>query len=96
MENQLFDFCVGVWVGGHSPATLSHTSKDAQFNFTSFDTNLMGAIGRRKKAMTEKQSKKWILRGLKLRGLRQNQISTLYNIGYILYIKMTSVKRYTI
>ena len=26
--------------------------------------------------MTEKLSKKWILRGLKLRGLRQNQIST--------------------
>jgi len=49
MENQLFDFCVGVWVGGHPPANLSHTSKDAQLNFTSFDTNLMGAIGRRKK-----------------------------------------------
>ena len=44
MENQLFDFCVGVWVGGHLPATLSHASKDAQYNFTSFDTNLMGAV----------------------------------------------------
>ena len=30
--------------------------------------------------MTKKLSKKWILRGLKLRGLSQNQISTLYFI----------------
>ena len=68
MENQRFDFCVGVWVGGHSPATLSHTSKDAQFNFTSFDTNLMGAVERRK-SYDRKTVQKWILRGLNLRGL---------------------------
>ena len=48
MENHLFDFCVGVCVGGHPPAILSHTSKDAQLNFTSFDTNLMGAAQRGK------------------------------------------------
>ena len=27
IENPLFNLCVGVWVGGHPPANLSHTSK---------------------------------------------------------------------
>ena len=30
IENQLFNFCVGVWVGGHAPANFSYISKDAQ------------------------------------------------------------------
>ena len=29
VENPLFNFCVGVWVGGHPPANFSHASKDA-------------------------------------------------------------------
>ena len=45
MENQLFGFCVGVWVGGHHPTNFSHISKDAQENSTSFDTNVFGGGG---------------------------------------------------
>ena len=30
VENPLFNFCVGVWVGGHAPANFLYISKDAQ------------------------------------------------------------------
>ena len=54
---------MGVWVWGHHAANFSHIETDAQENSTSFN---------------EKPTKKLKLRGLKLRGLRQNQISTRY------------------
>ena len=62
-------------VGGQDATNFLQISSDAQENSTSFDTNLMGAA-EPKKVMAEKLPKKWILRGFKLRGLRQNQIST--------------------
>ena len=49
MENQLFGFCVGVWVGGHHPTNFSHISKDAQENSTSFDAYEIPAARRGKK-----------------------------------------------
>jgi len=65
--------CVDVWVDGYSATNFPHRSKYAQENYTSFDTNLIGAVGRRKKAWP-KNCQKWILRGLKLRGLSLNPI----------------------
>ena len=44
---------------------------------TSFDTNIVLGGGWGNMVLNEKPTKKWKLRGLKLRGLRQNQISTL-------------------
>ena len=48
VENQLFNFCVGVGFDGHDAINFSHISNDVQENAISFDTNLMAAVGRRK------------------------------------------------
>ena len=74
--NQLLNFCVGVGVGGHDATNFTCISKDAQENSTSFDTNpVLGGDGANM-VLNEKRTKNWKLRGLKLRGLSQNQIST--------------------
>ena len=39
IENSLFNFRVGVGVGGHHATNFSHISKDVQENNISFDTN---------------------------------------------------------
>ena len=57
IEIHFFYFCVGVWVGGHLPANFSYCSKDAQKASTSFDNNLMGAVGRLKKLYTKYRQK---------------------------------------
>ena len=67
---------MGVWVGGQDATNTSHESKDAQENSTSFDINFITGGGRGKGVSNEKPTKNWKLRGLKLRGLRRNQIST--------------------
>ena len=69
---------MGVWVWGHHAANFSHISTDAQENSTSFDTNVVLGGGGGNMVFNEKPTKKLKLRGLKLRGLRQNQISTRY------------------
>ena len=69
---------MGVWVRGQDAANFSHVSKDAQENSTSFDTNIVLGGGGGNMVFNEKPTKKLKLRGLKLRGLRQNQISTHY------------------
>ena len=48
---------MGVWVGGHTLANFLYGSKDAQENSISFDTNLLDAVGRRKKLYTKKRPK---------------------------------------
>ena len=67
MENQLFDFSVGIWVGGHPPANFSHVSKDAQF--THLLIPILWAPSDVEKSFERKTGQKWILRGLKLLGL---------------------------
>ena len=69
---------MGVWVWGQDAATFSQLSKDAHENFTSFDTNIVLGGDGANMVLNEKPAKKWKLRGLKLRGFRQNQISTPY------------------
>ena len=64
---------MGVGVGGHGPTNFSYRPKDAPKNFTSFDTNV---ADREKMVSNEKLTKNRELRGLKLRGLTRNQIST--------------------
>ena len=75
MGIQLFDFCVGVWVGGHPPPTQTYIKRCAM-KFHIFWYQSYGRHRTSKKAMIEKLFEKWILRGLKLRGLIWNQIST--------------------
>ena len=70
---------MGVWVGGHRPASLKLFYDDSFLNLQHFDTKLMGAAQRGKK-LRSKNGQKWILRGLKLRGLTLNQINTPYLI----------------
>ena len=48
---------MGVRVGGHHPANFSYRSKDAQENSPSFDTNLMGSVGRREKLCAQNRLK---------------------------------------
>ena len=67
---------MGVWVRGHHAANFSHISKDAPENSTSFDTKVVVVGGGANMVLNEKPTKNWKLRGLKLRGLRRNQIST--------------------
>ena len=67
---------MGVWVGGHHAAKFKHSSKDAQENSTSFDTNVVLVGGGANMVFNEKLTKNRKLRGLKLRGLRRNQINT--------------------
>ena len=57
IENPRFSICVSVWVGRNPPTNLSYGSKDAQENFISFDTNLMGVVRRRKKLYTKNRQK---------------------------------------
>ena len=76
VKNPFFNFCVGVWVRGHDGTNFSHISKDAQENFTSFDTIVVPGGGWGNMFFNEKPTKNRKLRGFKLRGLRQNQINT--------------------
>jgi len=69
---------VGVWAWGQDVTNFSHVSKDAHKNSTSFDTNVVLGGGWGNMVLNEKPTKKGKLRGLKLRGFRQNQISTPY------------------
>ena len=78
IENQLLNFCVGVWVRGQDATNVSHISKDARENSASFDTNVVLVGGGANMVLNQKPTKKWKLRGLKWRGFRQNQISTPY------------------
>ena len=72
-----FKFCVGVWVGGHPRANFPDRPKDAH-HFTSFDINVVAESDRGKMISNLKLTKNRKLRGLKLRGLRRNQIKTSY------------------
>ena len=69
-------FCVGVWVRGQFATNFSCVSKDAYKNSTSFDTNVVVVGDGANMVLNEKPTKNLKLRGLKLRRLRQNQIST--------------------
>ena len=75
-KNQLFHICVGVWVRGQDTANFSHVSKDAHENSASFDINVIVVSDGANMVLNEKPTKNWELRGLKLRGLGQNQLST--------------------
>ena len=75
-ENQLFNICVGVWVRGQDAAKFSHISKDAHKNSASFDINVVVVGDGANMVLNEKPTKNQKLRGLKLRGLMWNQIST--------------------
>ena len=57
MKNQFFDFCVGVLVSGHHLANLSHTSKDAKLNSTSFDPYEIPATRRGKSSLLKTTQK---------------------------------------
>ena len=74
--NPLFNFCVGVWVGGHPRANVPFRSKDAQENSTFSDIIVVTEGDRGKMVSYEKLTKNWWLRGLKLRGFTWNQRST--------------------
>ena len=76
LKNSCFFICVGVWVRGQDAANFWHIWKDAQKNFASFDTNVVLGGAGANMVLNEKPTKNWKLRGLKLRGLGQNQIST--------------------
>ena len=67
---------MGVWVEGHYAANFKHSSKDAQENSTSFDTNVVVGGDGANLVSNENPTKNRKLRGLKLRGLRRNQIDT--------------------
>ena len=69
---------MGVWALGQDATNFSNVSKDVQENPTSFDTNVVLVGGGANMVLNEKPAKKRKLRGLKLRGFRQNQISTPY------------------
>ena len=75
-ENQLFNICVGVWVSGQHAANFSHLYKSAHENSSSFDKNVVVVGDGPNMVLIEKPTKNWKLRGLKLRGKSQNQIST--------------------
>ena len=66
---------MGETVGVHHSTKFLYNSKDALEDCASFDTSI--AIEERWRIMVSpaKPSKTYTLRGLKLRGLRQNQIS---------------------
>ena len=55
---------------------MLHVSKDAHSNFESFDINVVVVGDGANMVLNEKLIKNWKLRGLKLRRLSQNQIST--------------------
>ena len=71
---------MGETVGGKSPEVSRVFSKDPLMNSEHFDTNLMGAADCGYMVSAKKPAKKWILRGLKLRGLSWNQMNTPYFI----------------
>ena len=58
IEYPTFNFCVGVWVGGHHRANFLHRSKDALENFKSFHTHDIPAPGR-EKTLTRKTGQKY-------------------------------------
>ena len=66
---------MGVWVGGHPPTKFSYVSKDAQENFTSFDTNDVTVNDSGNMVLNEKTNQKFQISGWKLRGLSSNQIN---------------------
>ena len=57
VENQRFNFCVGVLAGGHPPANFSYTSKYAQWNSKSFDIIVVTEGGRGKGVSNENRPK---------------------------------------
>ena len=81
---------MGVDVGGHDSTNFSYVSKYAQENSTSFDINVIKGGDRGNMVLNEKPTKNWKLRRLKMRGLRQNQMNTLFSI-----YKMISVVKLT-
>ena len=58
LENPLFNFCVGVWVGGHPRANLWPESKDAHKTSKSDDRGAQWV-----KLTNEKPAKNWKLLG---------------------------------
>ena len=69
LKNSCFFICVGVWVRGQDAANFWHVSKDAHKNSASFDINFMVVGDGANMVSHEKPTKKWKLRGLKLRRL---------------------------
>jgi len=63
--SQLLNFCVGVGVSGHDTSKFSHISKNAQANFTSFDTNVI-TEGHRVKWSFMKNRPKTDITGVKI------------------------------
>ena len=70
MENPCFNFCVGVYIGGHLATNFLHKSKDAEEDCASFDTSIV--IGGRRGIIVsfKKPAKTYTFCGFKLRGLR--------------------------
>ena len=78
LKSLLFNFCVGVWVGGHR-ANFSYRSKDALENFKSFHTHGIPAPGR-EKTLTRKTGQKYNLNKIKIAWVeaKSNQYPLLY------------------
>ena len=72
---------MGKIVGGKAPEVSRVFSTDSPVNLEDLDSNLMGAVDCRKK-LQQKNGLKWILRGLKMRGLTWNQMNTPYFISH--------------
>ena len=87
-ENPLLNFCVGVWVGC---GILFTYIKICARKFHIFWYQYSPGGGGANMVFDEKPAKTLKLRRWKLRGLKQNQVS----IPNYIYIKMTSIKRYT-
>ena len=66
MQNQLLNFCVGVWVGGQDATKFSQVSKDAHQHSTSFDINVLTEGGRGKKGFESKTDKKLKITGVEI------------------------------
>ena len=75
-KNSFSNFCVGDCVGGQRWAKLSQILKDALKNCASFDTSTVIGSHWGIMVLIEKPPKTYGFRGLELRGLVQNQIST--------------------
>ena len=71
-----FEIFRGRFGRGQDAANFWHRWKDAQENSTSFDINVVLVGGGANMVFNEKLTKNRKLRGLKLRGLRRNQINT--------------------
>ena len=74
--SKFLNFCVGDYVGGHRGAKLSHILEDELEQCASFDTGILLRSRNGIMVSPEKAPKTYMLWGLKLCELRQNQIST--------------------